>query len=189
VYDVLQRGDPVTPRPPTQGPPAEGWRAETQTDIAATPERVWTVVSDFSRHPALAGSGEVLTLQMHGPLEVGATFDSEVRTGEIGSFSPRCEIEVIEEYRYLGWVSLFPLDEDETPEHQIEVHWRFGLEPSPTGTRLSHSVHIPPPKAGADELAEFFARTDRMTTVRDGMRRTLANTKAAAETGDGPAEL
>jgi hypothetical protein len=46
-------------------------------------------------------------------------------------------------------------------------------------------VHIPPPKAGADELAEFFARTDRITTVRDGMGRMLANVKAAAEIGDG----
>ena len=178
----------MTPVEGTQGPPTDGWRGEVHTDIAAMPGRVWEVVADFSRHPALAGSGEVLAVRMDGPLAVGTTFDSDVRTGEVGSFSPRGVIEAVEEERRLGWVSLFPLEEGETADHQIEVHWSFHLEPRSTGTRLSHTVHIPPPRAGADELAEFFSRTDRITTVTAGMRRTLANVKAAAESGTGAAE-
>jgi len=118
---------------------------------------------------------------MNGPLAVGATFDSEVRTGEVGSFAPRCVIETLEEQRCLGWVSLFPLDEGETEDHQIEVHWTFDLEATPAGTRLAHTVRIPRPKLGADELAGFFERTDRITTVRTGMVRTLENIKAAAQ--------
>lgn len=70
-------------------------------EVAATPEQVWAVVSDFSRHPALAASGEVLAVRHHWPLAVGT----------------------------------------------------------------------------------FFARTDRITTVRHGMERTLGNVKAAAESG------
>lgn len=163
--------------------PTEGWYAEAAVEVAATPEQVWAVVSDFSRHPELAGSGEVLTVRLHGPLAVGTTFDSDVRTGEVGSFSPRCVIEAVEEPHRLAWVSLFPLEEGETKDHQIEVHWTYGLDPTPSGTRLSHTVRIPPPKAGADELAAFFARTDRITTVRQGMERTLANVKVAAESG------
>lgn len=170
---------------PVRHPP-DGWQAEAETAIAAPPETVWGVVSDFSRHPALAGSGEVLAIRMHGPLAVGTTFDSDVRTGEVGSFSPSCEIESVDAHRRLGWVSRFPLEEGETEDHRIEVHWTFTLEPTPPGTRLVHTVHIPPPRAGADELAEFFARTDRITTVRDGMRRTVANVKAAAETAPEP---
>lgn len=174
--------------PPPLGPPADGWRAEAHTDITATPERVWEVVADFSRHPELAGSGEVLSVRMDGPLAVGTTFASDVRTGEVGSFSPRCVIEEVDERRRLGWVSLFPLDEGETADHQIEVHWRFDLEPTSNGTRLTHTVHIPLPKAGAEELTEFFTRTDRITTVGNGMRRTLANVKDVAEGGPEAAE-
>jgi uncharacterized protein YndB with AHSA1/START domain len=159
----------------------EGWHAAATVDITAAPERVWAIVSDFSRHPELAGSREVLAVRLHGPLAAGTTFDSDVRTGEVGTFSPRCMIETVEEPNRLGWVSLFPLEEGETEDHQIEVHWTYHLDPTPTGTQLSHTVRIPPPKIGADELAEFFARTDRITTVRTGMEQTLANVKAAAE--------
>lgn len=160
---------------------ARGWHAEAHQDIAASPDQVWDIIADFSRHPTLAGSGEVLRVHIDGPLAVGTSFDSDVRTGEVGSFSPRCVIEAVEKPVRLGWVSLFPLDEGETPDHQIEVHWTFDLNATPTGTRISHAVHIPPPRAGADELAEFFARTGRITTVSEGMEQTLGNVKAVAE--------
>lgn len=150
----------------------EGRHAEAAVEVAATPEHVWAIVSDFSRHPELAGSEEVLAMRLHGPLAAGTTFDSDVRTGEVGSFSPRCVIEAVEERRRLAWVSLFPLEEGETEDHQIEVHWSVDLDATSTGTQPSHTVHIPPPKAGADELAALFARTDRITTVRHGMERT-----------------
>jgi len=165
-----------------------GWRAQAEIEIAAPAERVWGIVSDISRHPQLAGSGEVLAVRLHGPLAVGTTFDSDVRTGEVGSFSPRCVIEAVEAPRHLGWVSLFPLEEGETEDHQIEVHWAYDIDATPAGTRVVHRVHIPPPRAGADELADFFARTDRMTTVRRGMERTLDNIRAAAESGTGAGE-
>jgi uncharacterized protein YndB with AHSA1/START domain len=145
-----------------------GWCAEAEIDVEAPPERVWAIVSDISRHPALAGSGEVLAVRLNGPLAVGTTFDSDV-------------IETLDDGRRLGWVSLFPLEEGETEDHQIEVHWTFDLAPTPTGTWLAHTVHIPPPKLGADELASFFERSDRITTVHAGMERTLENIKAASE--------
>ena len=46
---------------------------------------------------------------------------------------------------------------------------------------MAHTVRIPLPRLGADELAEFFERTDRITTVRTGMVRTLENIKTAAQ--------
>ena len=158
-----------------------GWNAATEIHIDAPPERVWAIVSDISRHPALAGSGEVLAIRMNGPVAVGTTFESDVRTGEVGSFSPRCVIETLEHERRLGWVSLFPLEEGETEDHQIEVHWTFHLEATPRGTRLVHTVRIPRPKLGADELASFFERTDRISTVRAGMVRTLENIRDATQ--------
>ena len=157
-----------------------GWYAEAEIDIEAPPEHVWAIVSDISRHPALAGSGEVLAVRMNGPVAVGTTFDSDVRTGEVGSFSPRCVIETLDGGRHLGWASRFPLEEGETEDHQIEVHWTFDLEATPSGTRLAHTVRIPRPRLGAEDLAAFFERTNRIATVRAGMVRTLETINAAA---------
>jgi hypothetical protein len=75
-------------------------------------------------------------------------------------------IEAVEEPRRLAWVLLFPLEEGETEDQQIEVHWSFDLDVTPTGTQLSHTVHIPPPKAGADELRSHRSHHDR--PPRDG---------------------
>jgi uncharacterized protein YndB with AHSA1/START domain len=162
--------------------PVDGWAADVVIDVAAPPERIWAVVSDIGRHPVLAGSGEVLAVRMSGPLAVGTTFESDVRTGEVGSFSPTCIIEHVDAPRRLGWVSLFPLDPGQTPDHQIEVHWSFEIDPTGAGgSRVRHTVRIPPPRAGADELAAFFEQTGRIATVRAGMERTLENVKAAAE--------
>jgi hypothetical protein len=159
----------------------DGWAADVAIDVAVLPERVWAVTSDFSRHPVLAGSGEVLAVRMNGPLAVGTTFESDVKTGEVGSFSPRCVIEDVNEPRRLAWVSLFPLEPGETPDHQIEVHWSFEIASTSVGSQVRHTVRIPAPKAGADDLASFFERTDRIATVRNGMNQTLLNVKAAAE--------
>ena len=114
----------------------DGWAADVAIDVAVLPERVWAVVSDLSRHPVLAGSGEVLAVRMNGPLAVGTTFESDVKTGEVGSFSPRCVIEDVNESRRLAWVSLFPLEPGETPDHQIEVHWSFEIAPTSVGSQV-----------------------------------------------------
>lgn len=52
------------------------------------------------------------------------------------------------------------------------------------GTAVEHGFRVLEPKAGAAELAAFLERTDRIATVRSGMRQTLANVTARCE-GDG----
>jgi uncharacterized protein YndB with AHSA1/START domain len=160
----------------------EGWEAAESLQVAASPERVWAVVSDIERHPMLAGSGEVLAVRMTGSVTVGATFQADVKTGEVGSFVSRNVIEEASEPTRLGWVSYPPLDEGETEDHQIEVHWSFDLTPTADGgTDVRHGFRVPAPKLGADELASFLERTDRIATVRTGMKRTLENIKATLE--------
>lgn len=85
------------------------------------------------------------------------------------------------EPRRLAWVSLFPLDPGETADHRIEVHWAFEISPTSAGSQVHHTVRIPAPRAGAADLAAFFEQTDRIITVRNGMRQTLMNVRAAAE--------
>jgi uncharacterized protein YndB with AHSA1/START domain len=158
-----------------------GREATETVHIAAAPERVWAVVANVRGHAALAGSGEVLAIRMDGPVVAGATFEGDIRVGEVGSFVSRNVVEEVSEPHRLAWVSYPPLDEDETEDHQIEVHWSFDLVPAEGGTELRHGFRVPPPVLGADELAAFLERTDRLATVREGMRRTLENAKSAAE--------
>ncbi len=159
------------------------WEASESRDIAATPEAVWSVISDFGRHPALAGSGEVLAVRTSGAVGVGSVFEGDVRTGEVGSFVSRNVVTAFDHDRRLAWSSYPPLDDDETPAHQIEVQWAFDLVPSAQGTRVTHSFRVDPPAAGAAELGAFLERTDRIATVKVGMTQTLDNLAAAVERG------
>jgi uncharacterized protein YndB with AHSA1/START domain len=115
-----------------------GREATETVHIAAAPERVWAVVANVRGHAALAGSGEVLAIRMDGPVVAGATFEGDIRVGEVGSFVSRNVVEEVSEPHRLAWVSYPPLDEDETEDHQIEVHWSFDLVPAEGGTELRH---------------------------------------------------
>jgi hypothetical protein len=159
------------------------WEVVERTQVAAAPGAVWRVVSDIGEHPALAGSGEVQAVRLDGGVAPGATFESDVTVGVVGSFVSHNVIDRVDEQRELAWTSYPPIDDDETPDHQIEVHWWFRLEPSWQGTEVEHGFRVPPPRAGAEELGRFLERTGRLETVRQGMVRTLANVKARAERG------
>lgn len=157
------------------------WQASEHITIAARPETVWQVVADIEAHARLAGSGEVRAIRVSGPVGAGMTFEGDIAVGEVGSFVSRNVIETCDAPARLAWVSYPPLDDNETDDHQIEVHWAFTLAPVDGGTLLEHSFSVPRPRAGADELEQFLERTDRIATVSEGMRRTLSNVKTAAE--------
>ena len=120
-------------------------------------------------------------IHIDGPLAVGTEFEGDVHVGEVGAFVSRNRIDVVDEPTEFAWTSYPPLDDDETEDHQIEVHWWFRLAPNWTGTGVEHGVRVSPPRAGAEEFAVFLDRTGRLGTVRRGMIATLANVKARAE--------
>jgi uncharacterized protein YndB with AHSA1/START domain len=156
------------------------FEADAEAVVAAPPERVWQVISDFSRHPKLAGSGEVTQVRMTSDLRSGATFDSDVTVSEVRSFVSRNIVDVVDRPHELSWRSYPPLLDGQTPDHQIEVRWSFRLEPAPEGaTRVVHRFEAPAPTAGAAEWIALMQRIDRVATVRAGMHRTLANLDAA----------
>lgn len=158
------------------------WEVSERIEINAPAESVWKVIADIEGHAQLAGSGEVQAIRILGPLAAGTVFEGDIAVSTVGSFVSRNVLDVVDEPRELRWTSYPPLDDDETQDHQIEVRWSFVLTPTATGTTAEHSTFIPDPKLGAAELAAFVERTDRITTVREGMRATLANLKARAET-------
>ena len=157
------------------------WEASERIDIAAHPSQVWEIVADFEAHPALAGSGEVLAVRMLDPVGLGARFEGDVKTGEVGSFTSTNQIDVFEPATELAWTSYPPLAAEETEDHQIEVHWTFRLSHTTDGTAVEHAFAVVPPRAGAAEFAQFIERTDRVATVRAGMLRTLQNLRSRAE--------
>jgi hypothetical protein len=81
-----------------------------------------------------------------------------------------------------AWVSHPPpLSKKRVAESTIDAHWRFELEPTTSGTRVSNSFRVVEPKVGAVKLKIFYALTGRPKVIRRGMKKTLENLKAQAE--------
>jgi hypothetical protein len=54
-----------------------------------------------------------------------------------------------------------PPELGETEDHQVEVQWWFRLSPNGSRTVVEHSFRVLPPRAGAEQFAEFIERTGR----------------------------
>jgi hypothetical protein len=59
--------------------------------------------------------------------------------------------------------------------------WWFRLGAGEGGTVVEHAFRVVEPEVAADELAEFFDRTNRVDSIRAGMRTTLEHIKARVE--------
>lgn len=156
------------------------WEGTETIDVAAPPEAVWAVVADLSRHPALAGSGEVLSVRASGPLAVGTTWESDERVSG-RSFVARSECVEFDAPRTLAWKSWPPPLVKGNPDSVLEATWWFRLSPGGAGTRVEHSFRVVEPKVGAGRLKLFYLLTRRPAKIHAGMRRTLANLKRLAE--------
>jgi uncharacterized protein YndB with AHSA1/START domain len=151
-------------------------------DIAAPPERVWPLVSDFSRHPEFAGPKSITkTVDFTGPPRAGDRFVAHERFGP-QKFDAPSDITVVEENRDLAWES-FPPMKDENRGDGGKVLWSYHLEPHGTGTRLTHQMQVLQPAKGALPLKIMYAVLRLPKKQREGVLTTLANIKAAAESG------
>ena len=143
---------------------------------------MWAVIADLMRHPALAGSGEVLTIEnISGPLAPGTTWDSKERIKMAGGFTARSEALQVEEPHVLSWRSFPPPIVKGSDDSVPDVTWSFELTPVEAGTRVTHSFRVVEPKVGAGRLKMFYLLTRRATAIKRGMERTLVNLKAAVE--------
>ncbi len=146
---------------------------EVTIDVAASPERVWELVSDVCRMPAW--SPQVLSTRLRSGserVELGARFTSKNHHGD------------------LEWVTHGEVVRFRAPEEiafRIEenwVIWSFGLEPTNGGTRVVQRREVPD---GISELSAeltdgFMGGQEAFTaTMRAGMLQTLDGLKAAAE--------
>jgi uncharacterized protein YndB with AHSA1/START domain len=159
------------------------WEVTEQIVLAAPPERVWAVVTDVAGHAELAGSGEIRALRLAGPVSLGRTWEADIAVpGLEEPFVARSEVVVFDEASEFSWTSVpRPIIPGE-PRSVPGVRWWFRLAPAEQGrTAVEHRVLVTPPEVGAQEMAEFFEETNRVGSIRAGMRVTLERLKASAE--------
>ncbi len=156
------------------------WEGTESIEIAAPPEVVWAILADVTRHPELAGSGEVKAIRMSGSVGVGASWESDEEVAGM-TFVARSECVAFDPPRELSWKSYPPPLEEGRPDSVPDVTWWFRLSPSEGGTRVEHSFRVVEPTAGADAIRSFYEQTDRANVIVRGMLGTLSNLKAAAE--------
>lgn len=152
------------------------WSDEATIDVAAPPERVWSLVSDVTR----MGEWSPVCRRCEwlgdsdGP-EVGARFVGHNRqTG--ARWSRECVVTATDPGREFAFHTLFRGSES--------ARWRYRFEPMGDGTRVVESYEV----LSIPRWVRAFRRVPGMSqrSLRDahrGMDLTLQHLKAAAEAG------
>ena len=158
------------------------WEVTERIVVGAPREEVWAVVTDVSGHAELAGSGEIRALRLSGRVGPGASWEADIAVPGLEPFVSRSEVVVFDEPAEFSWTSVpRPIVPGE-PRSTPEVRWWFDLRSAEHGgTAVDHRVLIAPPAVGAEEMVEFFEETNRVESIRAGMRVTLERLKAAVE--------
>ena len=158
------------------------WEGSERIVVTASPEAVWVIITDVARHPDLAGSGEIASIRLDGPVALGSRWEADIRVPGLDEpFVARSEVLVFDHPREFSWSSEPPPIVDGEPRSAPHVTWWFRLSPHAEGTVVDHAFRVVEPQVGADELTEFFESTNRVDSILAGMRQTLTNLKAAAE--------
>lgn len=158
------------------------WEGTERIHVDASPAVVWDIVADVTRHPDLAGSGEIAALRLSGPVGVGTTWEADIRVPRLDEpFVAVSEVLVYDRPNEFSWSSIPPPLVDGEPESTPLVTWWFRLRAEDAGTLVEHAFRVVEPAVAADELIEFFETTDRVGSILAGMRGTLENLKRAAE--------
>lgn len=149
--------------------------------IRASLDEVFAIVGDVPRHPEFAGSGEIVRIRMvsQGPIGPGARFEAEEEITLLGmrqQVVATSEIVAYDPPRLISWISV-----PASPFRPERIQWWFRLIPTDGHTRLIHDVEI-----DLGPMAELPYRpinaAQRAQAIAEGMGRTLAQVKRAAET-------
>jgi uncharacterized protein YndB with AHSA1/START domain len=154
---------------------------EVSIDITAPPERVWTFVTDVGLPSRFSNEfqGAVLldgaTVLAVGTRFVGRNYHPVVGTWETTSTITACEPHELLAYDVGG--------ADGPPS----ASWRFTLEPTTTGTRLTQWMRIGPGRSGVSRAIDAMPDKEskilhrRLGEHRANMEATLAGIKSLAE--------
>lgn len=143
-----------------------------EIDIAASPEKVWATATDVRQMPAWSPELVKMLPLKPGGLRVGQWYLGVNRRKAV-VWPTRNVVSAVEVGRRFAF--------DTTSSG---ARWIFELSPSATGTRLVQRRPVPKKLTG---ISKIFARlflggaAAHADELEDGMRRTLAGIKAAAE--------
>ncbi len=139
-------------------------------DIAATPERVWSLVTDLQR--MASWSPQVVKTFVRGPVQQGTRAFNINRRGPL-VWPTRSKVVAFEPHREFA----FRIKDN-------AVIWAFVLEATATGTRLVHERRTPD---GITPISLSLQKSvlggvDRFTgELKSGMQQTLTRIKVEAE--------
>jgi len=154
-----------------------------ETDIDASTERVWEIVSDINMAAEFSEEFQgAVWDDPQSPPGVGSTFTGSNRHPAIGEWQVRSWITHHEEPRQFGWAVADP----ESPGAQ----WRFDIEQVPGGTRLRFLLTLGPGPSGLSVPIEAMPDKEPriLANRQDGhqanMLATVAGVKSLAEVAD-----
>ena len=147
--------------------------------IKASPEAVFKIVSDFTRHKELAGSGELVNVRMltHGEVGLGTMIeaDESISMGDQKmEFAAKSVVVAYDAPSVISWMPVPPV-----PTRRIQ--WWFHLTPEGQGTKVSHEVEV-----DLGEAAPMFGgveayKATRGADIARGLGKTLENLRKAVE--------
>ena len=156
----------------------DGPGAIAEVDIAASPARVWALVSDINL-PARFSSEFVGAEWASEDRGVGAMFHGRNHHPAIGEWTIPCFVDVCDEPNAFGWRT--------TDADNPGARWRFDLEPREGGTRLRFSYVMGPGPSGTTMAItnnpgkETRVLRRRISEVQPNMQQTVDGVKQLAE--------
>ncbi|MAF51844.1 MAG: SRPBCC family protein [SAR202 cluster bacterium] len=155
----------------------------TETDINASPQAIFDIVSDLTRHPELAGSDEIksVTQAPAGAVKAGTQIhaDETVVMGD-GSTMDLTADSIVVTYdppKSFSWIVNPAL-----PEQVRRMQWWFNLSSQDGGTKVVHEVEIDWGDIQHEMLIGLRDNYEqiRAGVVRSGMDKTLENLQRIA---------
>ena len=150
-----------------------------ETTIHASPEEIFAIVSDLTRHKQLAGSGELVDIRKvtPGPISLGSVVEANesIQLGDRRlEFLARSIVVTFNPPNTISWIPTPPL-----PIRRIQ--WWFRMSPVEQGTKVVHEVEVDLDDEAFDMFggAVNFGKT-RGADMARGMDKTLENLRRAA---------
>lgn len=151
----------------------------TETKVNASPQAVFDIVSDVTRHPELAGSGEIQTIKKtpDGPVGLGTRMFAEekVRMGnDTMDLTAESVVVTCDPPNCFSFITNPAL-----PETIRRMQWWFRMSPDGQGTKVIHEVELEWGDIQTDMLKGLRDNYEQLRAgiIRDGMQKTLQNLK------------
>lgn len=160
---------------------ADGPSAEVSIEIEAPPERVWALISDLQLPARFSSEFQGADLLGGASVpEAGARFVGRNHHPAVGTWETTSTITRFEPPRQFAY-------DVESDDEQPSASWRFSLEPTETGTRLTQWMRMGPGRSGINPAIDAMPEKEsrilyrRLSEHRANMEATLAGIKSLAE--------